>query len=378
MGSILDDDLRRPPRSEWEPTNVGAVKDLRRESSVTLLVERGGRWEYGPEIPVQVSLNELECVPLPGGSSALYWSGIQVRMSKQNLPDPSRRHYVTAALLPPSFLWNTEAPLLPGISRKDPGWRDGLGNLAAGATRFSDLAFDPFEPDSEYLVARLGDLTRPHWAEEQSAEVGEGFLLVRSRNRKSAEKRKWMLALCPALPEEVTAALEQSLQPYLESVLAGSVDDCPPPRQRHADQPGNPEARQVIDWQDRRGMSQGFQYHESMDIAQLCLQAAVRQSLARADGSSRTLEKATQIGFCNLYRDWDGRETRKQGVREQRRLAEAAYPEFIQLQPDCDQFRPRERLDMTLLKGAARHRDPERFRQFLRKRTLQTKNTPSA
>jgi hypothetical protein len=385
MGSLLDAELRRPDRSQWEPATVGAIDKLRGQSSATLLAPAGEGWEYGEEIPIQVTLNELEWAALPGGAGSLCWSGIEVRIERKELPDAgNRQYYLTAALLPPSFLWYLQAPLVPGLDPKIPGWRDSLRDLASGRIHISDLPFDPFEPDSGYLTARLGDPLRPHWQKDGNENVGDGFLVLRNRNRKSARQRMWEFGLCPAPPDEVVDMLVARMQPYLDDVLDGSADFYFPPRKPNqaelgaspgrvaTQRPGQDEEQLLglaqpdeslptrVDWREKPLMNPVAQWRPRETMLQVSLRAAVLQSLARHEGSRRTLEQRIRMGFMNHFRDLDQRiRARDIPRRKVRALLEADYRDFIRDHPERDRLRPKGRLDTNLLARNASVPDPE-------------------
>jgi hypothetical protein len=372
MGSLLDDELRRPALSRWAPGPAGAV-ELQGASSATLLEDTSGRWEYGKEIPIVATLNEIEFAALPG-RDALFWAGIKVVVDRKDLPDPGRRYYLTASLHPPSFLWYVQAPLLPVLDKSAmPGWRDSLRDLANGTIHISQLPFDPFEDDSQYLVARLGDLVRPHWEEKRSKDLGDGFLVVRSRNRQSRKRREWLFGLCPAPPEEVVMALVQRNQGFVLDEAARSrfrpreplVAPAGSPGKVVTQRPGQEEDRlldllglapagdrpqQGVDWRERQQMSSAGEYVPDDEFAQLCLNAAVRQPLARHEGSTITLDQRIERRFLNHFRDLDARMKRMDKPFGKVRLkVEKDYRDFIGEHPECDRFRRRGRLDLKLL-----------------------------
>ena len=227
---------------------------------------------------------------------------------------------------------------------------------------------DPFVKGSENLVARLGDLARPHWDDDSGTDGDEGFLVMRNRNRKSNTKRKWMFGLCPAPPHEVIMAATQRAQEFLESVLAGSAKYYFRPRRADTAMPEMTKA--PLTWEQRKEMGSVHQYTPNTKQAQLCLAVAALQSLARHKGSSSRLQYQIERRFLNHYRDLD---QRLRLSHLPRALLEECYRDFIRAHPDCNRLRRNGRLDMKLLDRNAAESDPgikecrDLFSQYLRK-----------
>jgi hypothetical protein len=337
MGILLDDELRTP-RSEWEPVNAGAERRLRGKSSATLLEERAGRWEYGAEIPILVSLHDVEVVGLPGGAGALYWSGIGVRMKRSDLPGGrSGPWFLTASLEPNSYLWCGNAPLLPGESSGSGAYRDAL-RAVADTKDLSELTFDLFESDPGWLVARLGDPFRPHW-DPGNEVAGDGFLVVRNRNRRSSAKRRWVFGLSAVPPEEVVRSLML-------------MDDVPKvskaPRRPNPGPAADPERR--LDGTELRQMDAEQPYMLDAEQTELCLEIAAWQCLGCPEGLAGCIGQRMRSVFEEHYRNWDQRfRLRELPRRRVRARLEAAYRAFLEEHPDCDRLRPRGRLDLSLL-----------------------------
>ena len=397
MGSLFDYQLRQPPPSPLSPRPVSAVA-LEGDTSATPLVEKKpSHWQYADfddELPVKVKLTELESIPIPGGGDYLFWSGIEVRVLREKLPDfgePGRNYHIASALYPASFMWYFNAPLRPGLDKnKFPDWQDRLARLATGEIHISQLPFDPFETDPGWLFARLGDPLRPHWRQD-TRELGDGALIGRDRThrpRRAGSRegdstaadlpRKWFFGLCPDLPDNIAYALYQRNQEFQDLAASGALPLRHRGRARQSErQIGNRREGDGLDLAERRQMgTQAGTDSPDQEQSDVLLRGAVAQALAGRDNPYISVNGQIRWRFFrNSYRDMAqrlatlynrlNREERKRrhdaagagpeaDAEEREPLLSdllASYPELVELAPNGI-------LDIGMLKELF-HKSPE-------------------
>ena len=388
MGKLLDSQLRAAPRSPLEPAPVSAVSPAGKSSATVIEQKSPGSllWQYGGEIEIHVSLNELESASLPGGREYLFWSGIEVRIRRDLLPNFAERQYhIAAALYPVSLLWHLRAPLKPGFAETELLQKeDALTQLANGQIQLDQLPFDPFEPDSGWLIARLGDPARPHWQSENTEDAGDGFLVVRNPNRKASIRgwrdrpdrkpaRLWFFGLCPESPELLTQFMAHD-QSFVELAQTGEI------RLRNHPIAADPAAGgDNLDFAVRSAMGVGASAPTpTMTMCGCILDAAIRQALAgREAGSPVSLRKHIWRHFRNLFRDMAQRqwlmvmgklrrkasETQLDTVEESlEQTATRYYQAHLKVHPECSLL-PRDRpVTLEALQQLHKH-PPKDFRQ---------------
>ena len=360
MGGIYDSELRRV-HSRYEPRPTAAL-GMEGETTATMLVCRdadGWEWEYGDEIPIHVRLHDLKSVALPTGRESLFWTGIEVRVKRNALPGTDLTgHYIAAALLPRAFRWWTTAPLRPGWSEAEfPDRTQHLARLEAGYPVKTELPFDPFLSDPGWLVARLGDLTRPDWQEKDAEDVGDGVYQRRTRSRKSSIRgslqteneatRRWYFGLTPMEPDLIAQRLAER-----KTSSDGEITDNIPLRNRAVHGLGSGGA---VDITERQQMGTGVAApRPTTSMAEGMLRVACELAMAGIDPEPRPLLQ-TRIWnhFHNLFRDeaqrlWYDQQAGSDDLRGQAFL-EGVYRDFIGEQPDCNLFRREGKVDSNLL-----------------------------
>ncbi len=263
------------------------------------------------EVHARVSLYEMEFVSLPNSGEALYWSGIEVKIGRAELdnalaklvPLPAYtpgRYWIAASLLPRSYRWYTEAPLLPGMPRLNPAWKPEMQAVWAGERQIADLAFDPFEQDDGFLVARLGDLLRTDWLLETPAG-SDAFYDSASVNRRSRAKREWSFALCPAPPRDVVRALKQQ---FSDVTVDGTMDNYRPPR---VSAKTGAASKPNLDYRERTELQVRHTFQLLQADADRCPEVAIYQSLARREGSEAALRGRILTDYREHFRNMDYR-----------------------------------------------------------------------
>ena len=365
MGSVLDSSFRKRTVFSHKPKKSSSVSLTRKATATLLQANKPDHWEYGPEIDIEVTLNDLQSTALPGTKDHLCWSGIQVRIAGHDLPSiPDADYHIIAALHPSSYFWFAQAPLRPSFNTIPARRRNAeLTQLADGTTTIHQLSFDPFEPDEGWHVARLGDPVRPHWQQDSSAELGEGFFLDRSPNRKSSAERQWVFALCPIHPDQPRLATIQRTLSFKDHVLSGKI--LIPPR-RKAGSSAAPDEKQ-LDWKELQQMSKTSSAPLNSDLnIEIMLDAAVRQAFAgRLTGSQLSLDTIVSRAFKDHFRNGDQRVWIQDiGRAATRAQLEASYRAFLQDHPNCDRFRVKKRLNIEILNAVQPEPESERCRRL--------------
>lgn len=197
MGAFAEEMLRAAAVSSYAPHPVGALAATVANATATR-IERDsqGRWEYGGEVPVEVTPVALREIALPSGEM-LYWSGIEVRCLAKRLRG---EEWIVAGLWPVSYLWNAEARLLGPLDPSRSGAAKQLADAWFPLNGDAKPEFDLFERDPGYRVARLDDPRRLHWQVQDGEMLGDGFLLGRSpnwsQNAVKGTSAEWRLGLC--------------------------------------------------------------------------------------------------------------------------------------------------------------------------------------
>ncbi len=223
MGAFSDEMLRAAERSAFEPREVGAMPATAARATATRIErDASGRGEYGDEVPVEVTPVALRELALPS-RERLYWSGIEVRCLAKHLRGDE---WIVAGLWPVSYLWNAEAPLLAGLDAARIAEAGLLAEAAFPLTGDAVPAFDFFERDPGYRVARLDDPWRLHWQVRDSERLGDGFLLGRnpnwSQSAVTGKGAEWRLGLCAGDP---AAAREELIRSDVARELLLKTED---------------------------------------------------------------------------------------------------------------------------------------------------------
>lgn len=375
MGRLSDNQLRQPRPSVWAPRPVGVLLLDGNTSATLLREEKPHLWEYGSEIPIKVNLIAFESIALPGTREYLFWSGIEVRIRRDDLPylgPGDQGYHVTAALRPRSFLWYASAPLRPSLNKgKVPQWRNLMKSLADGRLHISALPFDPFERSPDWLVARLGDPMRPHWQDEGAQDVDGARVVYNRRGRPRREKaddktfssdhlrpREWFFGLCPKSPDRVAISLESTCGDFLADALNEKFPLRASPRGQRSGRRVRrtlPDADDALEFKDKSqmGIASGLPA-PSAARAQGILRDAVYMALGgRSQGSQIPLRFQAWRDFRNLYRD----DAQRLGSRAQGfdfEFADRVYAEFILKHQECDLFRHRGCVDLELIGTVSR------------------------